>query len=189
MTNSSQETLWKLVKRMKVQYIDEKCPTASSSSSLHESSVIESQVKSVGKELGINPNTPAKNCLTKNQIELAGEMFLYLIACPKPIQPWLLFYSDLFQNHPPDEIMLNLNRALKIKESTQQNKGLQKVSKEVFNKLLSLLSHFQYKDAELSAPSKTIKEATMHQGEIQYTLGSRLFGKSSNFVTEIKSWA
>ena len=164
MTNSSQETLWNLVKRMKTQYIDEKCPTASSSS-LHESSVIESQVKSVGKELGINPNTPAKNNLTKNQMKVAAEMFLYLIACPKPIQPWLLFYSNLFQNHSPDEIMLKLNRALKIKENTQQNEGLRRVSKKVFKKLLSFVSHFKYKYEEFSTSAKTNRKDIMFQGK------------------------
>ena len=150
---------------MKAQYIDDKCNTASSSSSLHQSSVIESQVKSVGKELGINPNTPAKNCLTKNQIELAGEMFLYLIACPQPIQPWLLFFSDLFQNHSPDEIMLKLSRALKIKENTQQNEGLRKVSKKVFKKLLSFLSNIKYKDEEFSTTAKTNRKGIMFQGK------------------------
>ena len=165
MTNSSQETLWNLVKRLKAQYIDEKCPLASSVSSLHESSVIESQVKSVGKELGINPNTPAKNNLTKNQIKLAGEMFLYLIACPQPIQPWLLFFSDLFQNHSPDEIMLKLSRALKIKENTQQNEGLRKVSKKVFKKLLSFLSNIKYKDEEFSTTAKTNRKDIMFQGK------------------------
>ena len=166
MTNSSHQTLWNLIKRIKAQYIDEKCQT-STFTSLHENAVIESQVKSVGKELGINPNTPAKNNLTNIKLKLAAEMFLYLIACPQPIQPWLLFYSNLFQNQSPDEIMLNLNRALKIKENTQQNDGLRKVSKKVLEKLLSLLSHLKYKDEEFSTTPRTNRKNIMFQGRYQ----------------------
>ena len=158
MTNSSQETLWNLIKRIKAQYIDEKCPTASSSA-LFESSVIESQVKSVGKELGINPNTPAKKNLTKIQLKLAAEMFLYLISCPNPIKPWLLFYSDLFEKQSPDEIILKLNRALKVKENIQQNDGIRKVTKKVLKKLLSLLSH----NEELSTTARTIRKDILYQ--------------------------
>ena len=51
--------------------------------------------------------------LTKEELQTAGKMFLYLITCPDTIKPWIVFYKYLFQTQSPDKIILTLNRLMK----------------------------------------------------------------------------
>ena len=72
-----------------------------------------SQVKAVENLLNIESSNQITDILSKETLQTASEMFLYLIMCPYTMKPWLAFYKDLFQAQSPDQIMLALNRVMK----------------------------------------------------------------------------
>ena len=63
--------------------------------------------------LQIESSEQINDTLTNEELKTAGEMFLYLTMCPYAIQPWIVFYEDLFQTQTPGQILLTLNRLKK----------------------------------------------------------------------------
>ena len=71
-------------------------------------------------------------------------MFIYLNFCPDSLNPWFLFYKELFENKSPNVIALTLNRILKGNISDETD-DLKKIAKTLLNKLTGLLSlQYQY---------------------------------------------
>ena len=78
-----------------------------------------SQVKAVELELIIESYNQINKTLTKEELQTAGQMFLYLNTCPYQnvdwIRRWRWFYDYLFLTQPTDQIILSLNRMMKTK--------------------------------------------------------------------------
>ena len=93
------------------------------------------QVKVVEEKLGIKPSDQRfiNSTPTADQLKTGAEMFIYLNICPGKLdadstidlehwfKSWFLFYTDLFMNQSPDNIILTLNRLMK--SNTQRYKS------------------------------------------------------------------
>ena len=99
-----------------------------------------SQVEAVGKELNLN-SSDEKEDVSKETLEKAGKMFIYLNPCLDSINPWINFYKQLFQNET-NVILLTLNRVLKAKNSQDD---FTNITVKVFSKIVSMLS-LKHKD-------------------------------------------
>ena len=91
----------------------------------------------VEKKLKIK-SSEQKKALTNEELQTAGEMFLYLNMCPDTMKPWLVFYKDLFQSHSPDQIILTLNRLMKGTK-TQTKEFFENMAHIFLNRVLKLL--------------------------------------------------
>ena len=91
-----------------------------------------SQVEAVEEELNFT-SSEGKEDVSKETLEKAGKMFIYLNPCLDSINPWINFYKQLFQNDT-NVILLTLNRVLKAK-SSQDN--FTNITVKVFTKIVS----------------------------------------------------
>ena len=75
-----------------------------------------------------------------SELNIAGEMFLYLNSCPGALKPWFIFYRNIFQKLPLDEIILTLNRIIKGSNvlSHRSSQSVKNIAKKVFEKTASL---------------------------------------------------
>ena len=90
--------------------------------------------------------------MTRNDLEIAAEMFIYLVTCAPTgstdnvdigrwFKMWAILYNDLFKTKPADEILLTLNRILNADEQhnfnppgyTQEDDKAR--AKKLFNKI------------------------------------------------------
>ena len=72
-------------------------------------------------------------------LKRAGNMFMYLIFCPEDTKAWIFFYTDLFKYQPVDKIVLTLNRILKSKASSKNDK-FHLIARKLYTKITSILS-------------------------------------------------
>ena len=56
--------------------------------------------------------------ITNETLKTAAEILIYLNSCPGPLKSWFVFYKDLFENQPKDQIILTLNRMIKFSSKT-----------------------------------------------------------------------
>ena len=120
--NLSMDTIWRSVKEVVIT------TTGKYGCSVHGLKYwmdVTSNVEAVEQKLGITPLKQRLGNLTKETIDTAGRMFIYLNICPPPgywdnwFNAWNFFYDDLFKTKSLDEIILTLNRL--IKSNTQKN--------------------------------------------------------------------
>ena len=83
-------------------------------------------VKELENHFQMEPSKETRLNISMGELEIAGDMFLYILSCPSILKAWISFYSDLFQNHSPSHMILNLNRILK--GNTQENKSMQAIA-------------------------------------------------------------
>ena len=94
------------------------------------------------EELTRKLNVEAKTgilSISRETLETAAQMYIYVRLCQHSIKPWALFYMDLLQNKSPDEIMLTLNRILKADFKNDQNKALLEIASDILKQITSLL--------------------------------------------------
>ena len=84
--------------------------------------------------------------LENNQYEAVGEMFIYLMLCPKFMFDWTSLYIDLIQHASPDNVMQTLNRIL-ITGGLKKDKTIVDISRRILRKITNKLSlKFQHID-------------------------------------------
>ena len=90
--------------------------------------------KEVEKKLEVESSDLIFDTINNKELKVAAEMFIYMNTCPAfltansmDIPPqdfenwfksWFIFYKDLFHKKPADQILLTLNRMMKIKSLT-----------------------------------------------------------------------
>ena len=99
-----------------------------------------SQVKAVEQKLKMEFSEQMIESMTHEELQSAAEMFIYLNICPEPMMPWFRFFKDLFQTQSADQMILTLNRMIKIhllrpQEINNNYKLVQRISKLLFHKL------------------------------------------------------
>ena len=99
----------------------------------------ENQVKAVEKLLQIQSSEERFQNLTTKDFSNAAKMFLYLNTCPNSLKPWFVFYNDLFQNQPPNKIILTLNRLMKVTK-TFETMDFQIIAQKLLRKSTTLFS-------------------------------------------------
>ena len=72
--------------------------------------------------------------ITSYQYEAAGEMFIYLMLCPKFMLDWKTFYIDLIHHASPDVILQTLNRILIIGRRMKSRKD--EINVEISKKII-----------------------------------------------------
>ena len=97
-------------------------------------------VKRVELQLQIESSEQINKNLTKEELQTAGEMFLYLYHCLYEyrhwISSWKLFYKYLFRTQSADQIILTLNRMMKAQDKDATVRA-EKLLKRISN-LMSL---------------------------------------------------
>ena len=141
LTNLDDQQIWKTMEQIKSK--------TEFGNDCHDSPHIEdddilSLVTAIEIELNINSTEEIFENVTKHNLKTIGELFIYLYSCSKPLKNWLNYYEDLFQNQPPDIILLSLNRILKGKK-TIQNSHFKTLARKLLNQYTCLLS-LQYQD-------------------------------------------
>ena len=117
--------------------------------------VILSQVQTVEEKLQIESSERINDTLTNDELQTAGEMFLYLYACPKHDMEWFIswssFYTDLF-SQSADQIILTLNRMMESKILQDKDGG--KFRAEKLQKRTSSLMSLNYDQIQSLRPNK-----------------------------------
>ena len=119
--------MWKIVKKIKLGTPYNKRCSIDGLYRKKESSNLE-----VEKEMGIESSEMRFENMTVENINIAGELFIYLNTCPGNFdndmdmtpnqiwfQKWFRFYHDLFKTRTPYQILLTLNRVMKINSKQQ----------------------------------------------------------------------
>ena len=124
---SKHKTIWTAVKNIRSKYLTADCPYRGLYSD------VVSQVLAVEKQLQLNSSALIQENMTASKLEAAGKMFMYLNSCSDILKPWFLFYTELLQNKPLDEVILTLNRISKS-DKNLQSKELIKISNKLFER-------------------------------------------------------
>ena len=157
LTNLDDQQIWKLMEQIKSE--TEFGIDCHDLPNIEDDDIL-SLVKAIEIELNVNSTEAIFENVTKHNLKTIGETFIYLYSCSKPLKNWMNFYEDLFQNQPPDIILLFLNRILKGKK-TIQNSHLKTLARKLLNQYSSLLS-LQYQEIgklnRMQTPSLSSKD-------------------------------
>jgi len=80
---------------------------------------------------------------TKNQLDVAGEMYIYLNMCPKFMDDWIQLYANIIQNFSPDYIVQALNRII-ITGRMKRDATIEDIARKILikhDKVFSLKFH------------------------------------------------
>ena len=77
----------------------------------------DASVAKLEQELNITSSDEVLENVTKENLKIAGDMFIYQNFCVLSSLHWLIFYKDLVLNQSPETIILTLNRLLKAVKS------------------------------------------------------------------------
>ena len=100
------------------------------------------QVEAVEQRMGINSSLIRFENMTRTTLNVAGQMYLYLMTCPGTddskqwVKSWYIFYHNLF-DLPLDQIILTLNRIMK--SDPQKNKDGIIRAQRLFKRTATLL--------------------------------------------------
>ena len=136
MTNKTNETIWKLLKTIKSEFIGKNCPNYQQ---LHGSDIMSTLVNEVERRLKVISSDMFFKNVTESKLQSAAKMFIYLTTCSQSVKSWFFFYEDLFTQHSPAEIIVTLNRVLKG-EKTQKNMDRKTIATKIFSRLDHFLS-------------------------------------------------
>ena len=132
------------------------------------------------EELTRKLNVEAKTgilSISRETLETAAQMYIYVRLCQHSIKPWALFYMDLLQNNSTDEIMLTLNRILKADFKNDQNKALLEIASDILKQITSLL---QLKYGEIQDLSRGRTNSSLTNGKND---GKKVFCNILNIIS------
>ena len=153
------DKIWKVVKDIRSKTMFLRVCNSMQSKVLFTETDIQLNMRAFEEKIQINSTDVSEN-MTDNQLKEAAQMFIYLNFCPDSLNPWFLFYKELFKNKSTNVIALTLNRILKGNISDETD-NLKKIAKTLLNELTSLLSlQYQY----IGDMSKLRKEETARDG-------------------------
>ena len=103
-----------------------------------------SQVATIEQKLEVESSDITFENITMENLNHAAEMFFYLKTqnpCTDSLKEWLnvwgTIYTDIFENHSPQEIILTLNRMLRSNQ-TSSDEGKVRTVLEITASFLSL---------------------------------------------------
>ena len=119
------------------------------------------QVEAVERKLKIQSSEVRLDNILMEDFKSAAEMFIYLNICPsydwyKWFNSWRLFYHDLFNHQPLDQILLTLNRLMKSNIVEDENMDGKVRAEKLFRKLTTLTDiTFEQIESMLPGPGGT----------------------------------
>ena len=163
------EEVWSILRKSKSVSFDCTNIHDSTHQDFYALAEIQDQLNKVETQLqsDSNADTTPIDDISDSTLELAAEMFLYLNGCLKPMKSWVLFYQDLFENQPPDVIVLKLNRILKGENMSPTNNNLKSIASKLFRRVTSLF-HLKYK--EIQNVTKGSGDSSLTEGIIIMSL-------------------
>ena len=150
LTNVSVDNIKSVVKRIKSETsIDLDC---NYEDTLLEDDYKLSLVKAVEQKLQIKSSKKKLETFTKEELQPAAELFLYLNSCPDIwFRFWSNFYTELFLTESTEQIILTLNRMMKSMD-TQIRDG--NIRAEKLMKKISTKLSLRYKDIQRLRPDQ-----------------------------------
>ena len=103
--------------------------------------------------------------MNETTLAIAANIFLYLNSCPTPLKPWFVAYKQMFELKSPVEIVLALNRMMKIPDTTQ-NKAMKIIAEKLFIKVTQL---FKLKYQRIQNISQGLGNKFWKEGKIYLT--------------------
>ena len=104
------DEMWRLVRSVRIRQLANnkayECQKAVLSKERTEKDLQELQ-QLLGLE---NVTAEIRESISESILDQAGEMFIYLTSCPSSDYDWILFFKNLINNQPLDQILLTLNR-------------------------------------------------------------------------------
>lgn len=96
-------------------------------------------INTVEEKLNISSSKIIFPNWTNAELKSVADMFLYLNSCSDQLKPWFLFYTDLFRKKSAEQIILILNRILKVHESPK-SKDFKNIGMKLFERSYDLFS-------------------------------------------------
>ena len=113
-------------------------------------------IASVEQKLGIQSSEERFQNVTREDLDTAANVFVYLIMCPEAIVPWFTYYNDLFLTKSVDQIILSLNRIMKTKSTQNMDaKGAENLLKRISNSML-----LQFERIQNLLPGKNLRNGS-----------------------------
>ena len=100
------------------------------------SQIILPNIISLEQQLKVNSSEIIFANMSRDTLEAAAEMFLFLNSCSEYLETWLSFYTDLFMTKSADQIVLALNRIMKHDNKNRDGR----IAKELFKKVTKLMN-------------------------------------------------
>ena len=137
LSSLSVDEIWDAVKKIKQDTsIHTDCSQVSSTNVMYGPNFVLPQVKAVEQILNMVSSELILENITTEDLKNGAEMFVYLNYCPGNLKSWFVFYKDLFQNQSPAQIMLTLNRMMKV-ATTPRNKFFKNLAHKLLEKTTS----------------------------------------------------
>ena len=99
-----------------------------------------SQVLKLEQELKIKSSDQRFGNISSEDLKTASYIFIYINLCPGKIKPWIIFFQDLFQTQPLDQIILTLNRVVRITSNNFQSEFFKNLSGTLLEKVKNSVS-------------------------------------------------
>ena len=99
---------------------------------------VKSNIDAVEELLKTNFTEEINKNISIDDLKTAADMFFYLNSRSYLLREWFSFYSDLFNKKSAYQIILTLNRILKV-DNTSRNKELKTIAAQLFQKTTDLL--------------------------------------------------
>merc|ERR1711884_78651 len=99
---------------------------------------VKSNIDAVEELLKTNFTEEINKNISIDDLKTAADMFFYLNSRSYLLREWFSFYSDLFNKKSAYQIILTLNRILKV-DNTSRNKELKTIAAQLFRKTTDLL--------------------------------------------------
>ena len=124
--NNEEDRIWRFIRKLKAEVSFHECSIDLDSAGLFSPLDIQSNVEIIEQHFQLESSSDEifEN-MTDAKLKSGVEMFFYLNSCTDLTRSWLLYYSDLFQNQSPNQIILALNRLLKKHLKTMDLRILQ----------------------------------------------------------------
>ena len=105
-------------------------------------------VDKVEQQLEVNSSAVIHKNISAEHLNAAGDIFVYLNACPTPnfywFRPYKMFYKNLFESKSPKEIILTINRFMKTLAAIDEDITIE----EKLFKRATKLFNLQYKEIQ-----------------------------------------
>ena len=98
------DKVWKVIKKTRSETMFLRVCDSTHSKVLFTDTDIQLNMREFEEEIRINSTVVVAENMTDNQLKEAAQMFIYLNFCPDSLNPWFLFYKELFENKSPNVI-------------------------------------------------------------------------------------
>ena len=106
---------------------------------MHSGNQIKKNIDAIEDHLNMKSTEDIYVNRTNEDLKPAASMFLYLNCRSYLLRSWFSFFTNLFQDKSPYQIVLTLNKILKV-DLTSNNKEFKNIARKLFQKTSNLLS-------------------------------------------------